>query len=199
MESSFFVFLKLGVEHISDIKGYDHMLFIIALCAVYQLSQWKNILWLVTAFTLGHSVTLALSTLNILTLSPGLVEFLIPVTILLSSLVNIYFEVRQSKRKKKKGWLTKYLLALGFGLIHGLGFSNFLRAMLGGEESIVVPLLAFNIGLEIGQLIILGGLLLVSWFMVKIARLQQRDWILILSGSTAGAALLMILEAVTNK
>ena len=198
MESSFFVFLKLGTTHIADIKGYDHMLFIIALCAVYQIGQWRNILWLVTAFTLGHSVTLALSTLNILTIAPSLVEFLIPVTILLSSLVNIFFEVRPSTTHKARGRLTKYLLALGFGLIHGLGFSNFLRAMLGGEESLLTPLFAFNLGLEIGQLLILGVLLTVSWIMVEVVRLQQRDWVMVLSGDTAGAALLIMLQAATN-
>ena len=189
MESSFFVFLKLGTTHIADIKGYDHMLFIIALCAVYQIGQWRNILWLVTAFTLGHSVTLALSTLNILTIAPSLVEFLI---------VNIFFEVRPSTTHKARGRLTKYLLALGFGLIHGLGFSNFLRAMLGGEESLLTPLFAFNLGLEIGQLLILAVLLTVSWIMVEVVRLQQRDWVMVLSGGTAGAALLIMLQAATN-
>lgn len=197
METGFFFFLKLGFEHISDLNGYDHMLFIIALCAVYQVGQWRNLLWLVTAFTIGHSVTLALATLQIVQISPDLIEFLIPVTILLSSLVNIYFEVRKS-RKKAESWKTQYAIALGFGLIHGLGFSNYLRAMLGGEESILAPLLAFNIGLELGQLLILAVLLAITWVMINGVRLQQRDWVLLLSGGTAGAALLMILEAATN-
>ena len=195
MTNPFFVFIQLGFEHISDLKGYDHMLFIMALCAIYQLKQWRPLLVLITAFTVGHSITLALATLNLVTINPELVEFLIPVTIVLTSIVNIVALVRSGAKGQysKAEWNTKYLLALGFGLIHGLGFSNFLRAMLGGEDSIFVPLLAFNIGLEIGQIAILIGILLFSTFMVQVLKLSQRDWALILSGATAGAAVLMML------
>lgn len=198
MDSPFFVFLQLGFDHISDLKGYDHMLFITALCAVYQFSQWRNLLWLVTAFTVGHSITLALATLNIVSINPDLVEFLIPVTIFITGLVNIVIEVRSRKAFKanKQGWYAKYSLALGFGLIHGLGFSNFLRAMLGAEDSLLTPLLAFNIGLEIGQILILIGVLVLSFLMVQVLKMAQRDWTLVLSGATSGAALLMILEAI---
>ncbi|MEZ4700532.1 MAG: HupE/UreJ family protein [Rhodothermales bacterium] len=197
MESSFTLFLRLGVEHISDLKGYDHMLFITALCAVYQFAQWKHLLWLVTAFTIGHSITLALATLDVITINSGLVEFLIPVTIFVTSLVNIVLEIRgkHTRKAEQQSEYAKYALALGFGLIHGMGFSNFLRAMLGGEESIVAPLFAFNIGLEIGQIMILAVVLVLSTTMVRVVGLAQRDWSLILSGGTAGAALLMIVNA----
>lgn len=197
MDSPFFVYLRLGFEHISDLNGYDHMLFITALCAIYTLRHWKPLLVLVTAFTIGHSVTLALATLDLIVINADLVEFLIPVTIFLTSLVNIAVLVRAPLANSygKGEWYMKYALALGFGLIHGMGFSNFLRAMLGAADSIVVPLLAFNIGLEIGQIVILIGILLLSTFMVQFVRLGLRDWSLILSGATAGAALLMMLEA----
>lgn len=197
MESSFSLFLRLGIEHISDLNGYDHMLFITALCAVYQFNQWKHLLWLVTAFTLGHSVTLALATLDLITINGELVEFLIPITILVTSLVNIVLELRghHSRLAEQRSEYAKYGLALGFGLIHGMGFSNFLRAMLGSEESIVAPLFAFNIGLELGQMLILAVVLLISTAMVRWAGLAQRDWSLLLSGGTAGAALLMIVDA----
>ncbi|MBX2818399.1 MAG: HupE/UreJ family protein [Rhodothermaceae bacterium] len=197
MDSPFFVFLRLGFDHISDISGYDHMLFITALCAIYYIKQWKQLLVLVTAFTIGHSITLALATLNLVTINADLVEFLIPVTILLTSIVNIVPLVRYKKNltEQRGEWYTKYALALGFGLIHGLGFSNFLRAMLGGEDHLFMPLLAFNIGLEAGQLVILLAILLVSTVMIRIVGLAQRDWGLLLSGATAGAACLMILEA----
>lgn len=176
------------------------MLFITALCAIYQLKQWKQLLILVTAFTIGHSVTLALATLDLVTINAELVEFLIPVTIFLTSLVNIIPMVQYKKNlsEQRGEWYTKYGLALGFGLIHGLGFSNFLRAMLGGEDSIFMPLLAFNIGLEAGQIVILIVILIVSTFLVRIIGLAQRDWGLLLSGGTAGASLLMILEAITG-
>ena len=174
------------------------MLFITALCAIYQLKQWKQLLVLVTAFTIGHSITLALATLDLVTINADLVEFLIPVTIFLTSIVNIVPLVRHKKNlsEQRSEWYTKYALALGFGLIHGLGFSNFLRAMLGAEDSIFVPLLAFNIGLEAGQLVILLVILLVSTFLVRVVGLSQRDWGLLLAGGTAGASLLMILEAI---
>ena len=173
------------------------MLFITALCAIYQLNQWKQLLVLVTAFTIGHSITLALATLDVITINADLIEFLIPVTIFLTSLVNIVPLVRSTGQEKpgKQEWYAKYGLALGFGLIHGLGFSNFLRAMLGAEDSIFVPLLAFNIGLEVGQIVILVGILLLSTLMIRGVKLAQRDWGLLLSGGTAGAALLMIIEA----
>jgi HupE / UreJ protein len=197
MESSFSLFLRLGIEHISDLNGYDHMLFITALCAVYQFNQWKHLLWLVTAFTLGHSVTLALATLDLIVINGELVEFLIPITIFVTSLVNIVLELRghHSRLAEQRSEYTKYGLALGFGLIHGMGFSNFLRAMLGGEESIVAPLFAFNIGLELGQIMILAAVLLISTAMVRWVGLAQRDWSLLLSGGTAGAALIMIVDA----
>ena len=173
------------------------MLFITALCAIYYIKQWKQLLVLVTAFTIGHSITLALATLNLVTINAELVEFLIPVTILLTSIVNIIPLVRYKKNlEEQRGeWYTKYAIALGFGLIHGLGFSNFLRAMLGAEDSIFVPLLAFNIGLEVGQIMILLVILLVSTIMIRVFGLAQRDWGMLLSGATAGAAILMILEA----
>lgn len=197
MDSPFFVFLQLGFDHISDLNGYDHMLFITALCAIYQIKQWKQLLVLVTAFTIGHSITLALATLDLVTINAELVEFLIPVTIFLTSIVNIVPLVRYRKNldEQRGEWYTKYGLALGFGLIHGLGFSNFLRAMLGGEDSLFVPLLAFNLGLEAGQLVILVAILIISTFLIRVVGLAQRDWGLLLSGGTAGASLLMILEA----
>ena len=147
--SPFQAYLQLGFQHISDLTAYDHILFIVALCAIYQVQQWRHILILVTAFTLGHSITLALSTLDIIIVPTELIEFLIPVTIFLTAIFNVL---------RKEGELTpinmrlNYVLALFFGLIHGMGFSNYLKTLLGMEESIWQPLLAFNIGLELGQL-----------------------------------------------
>lgn len=201
MGSEFLVYLRLGFEHISDLAGYDHILFIAALCAVYQLEQWKHLLWLITAFTIGHSITLALSTLNILTLNETLIEFLIPVTIVITSALNITEQAKDSRafsREKDRSWIAKYVLALGFGLIHGMGFSNYLRAVLGGEESILVPLFAFNVGLELGQILILFAVLLISFVMVRFVRMEQKSWALVLSGATGGIALTMMLEKILS-
>lgn len=188
---SFLIYLELGFTHIADWKGYDHILFVLALCVLYTFRQWKELLWLITAFTIGHSLTLALATLNLVRVDSALVEFLIPVTIFITSLLNIYDPNPQDRSRFK--WV-KYALTLAFGLIHGLGFSNFLRNLLGQEESLFMPLLSFNIGLEIGQIAIVVCLLGITWFLVDRLKWAQRDWILVLSGATAGVSLLMALE-----
>ncbi len=201
MGSEFLVYLRLGFEHLTDLKGYDHLLFIAALCAVYQWRAWRHLLWLVTAFTVGHTLTLALATLRLITLDDTLVEVLIPVTIFVTSLLNIALPpgaTRTFSERRPYAERYKYALALGFGLVHGLGFSNFLRAVLGGEESIVLPLFAFNVGLELAQLMVLFIVLFFSTGMVRYARMPARDWALVLSGATAGIALSMILSRLPN-
>jgi len=189
--SEFLVYLRLGFEHISDIRGYDHILFIAALTAVYQIREWRHLLWLVTAFTVGHSVTLALATLDIIRFDQDLIEFLIPVTIFLTSVINIAEKRQQVSQGAER---LKYAIALGFGLIHGMGFSNFLRAVLGEEDSLFIPLLSFNLGLEVGQICIVFCVLFLAFILVRFARMDQRSWILVLSGATAGIALTMIID-----
>jgi len=171
------IYTKLGFEHILDPKGYDHILFVVALCSVYLIKDWKKVLILVTAFTIGHSLTLALSALDILTISKDLVETLIPVTIILTCLYNI---VKGRVEDEKN--VVNYLLALGFGFIHGLGFSNFFKAMLGKEESIVEPLFYFNIGVELGQIIIVVLTLLFSYIVVDLIKVKQKYYNYALSG-----------------
>ena len=112
-------YLQLGFDHISDIAGYDHILFLIALCAVYRLEQWKNLLILVTAFTVGHSITLALTSFSIITISSKIIEFLIPVTIAITAIYNVYGYDSMSSVEKMNG---RYSMALFFGFIHGMGF-----------------------------------------------------------------------------
>jgi hypothetical protein len=191
MGSTFFVYLRLGFSHIADLKGYDHILFVVALCALYTFRSWKDLLWLITAFTVGHSITLALATLNIVHFDTKLIEFLIPVTIFITSCLNILRPETSERNRFKWG---KYGLALGFGLIHGLGFSNFLREILGKEESLALPLFAFNVGLEFGQLAIVSMALALTWLVVDRLKRRHHDWILVLSGATAGISLLMAFE-----
>ncbi|WP_020527940.1 HupE/UreJ family protein [Flexithrix dorotheae] len=188
--SEFWVFLQLGFEHISDINGYDHILFILALCAIYSFSQWKEVLILVTAFTIGHSVTLALASLKVVSISTDLVEFLIPVTIFITAVFNYFFR----KEAHSKNVNQRYLVALFFGLIHGLGFSNYLRSLLGDDSGIFWQLLAFNVGLEVGQIFIVFVILILALLFVQIGRMQKREWNLLLSGAAGGIALTMIFE-----
>jgi hypothetical protein len=190
------VFLRLGFEHIADVRGYDHILFIVALCAGYEIKDWKKLLILVTAFTVGHSLTLALATLRIITINDALVEFLIPLTIFLTAGMNIVTSSPEGggMLEKKGARSVQYLLALAFGLIHGMGFSNFLRALLGGEEGIALPLFSFNLGLELGQICIVLTVLTLTFIVVRLARMRRHDWVLVLSGAAAGVALMLMIE-----
>ena len=189
--SEFSLYLQLGFQHISDIAGYDHILFIVALCAVYELRQWKHLLILVTAFTIGHSITLAIATMGVVLIPSRIVEFLIPVTIFLTAVFNTIG--RRALLPERRVNLN-YFLALFFGLIHGMGFSNYLRALLGEEESILVPLFSFNLGLEIGQLMIVAIILTISYLALNTFRVKLREWTLFISGAAAGIALILMSE-----
>ncbi|TAE23836.1 MAG: HupE/UreJ family protein [Cytophagales bacterium] len=195
--SDFSIYLGLGFDHITDPGGYDHILFVIALCAIYTIRQWRQVLILITAFTIGHSITLALATLRIVEYSTDVVELLIPITILITAIVNFFHDERRSQfdvgKRAERPW-SRYGLAVVFGLIHGLGFSNYLRSLLGREMSIVEPLLAFNIGLELGQLVIVALVLLVAWLAIEKLGSSKRTWTLIVSGIVAGMALSLILN-----
>jgi hypothetical protein len=186
----FQLYATLGFDHITDLNGYDHILFIVALCAVYRPTEWRKLLLLVTAFTLGHSLTLALAVLNIIQVPSELVEFLIPVTIVITALLNLRKPV---KSQRSFGTLT-YWLAAVFGLIHGMGFSNYLRSLLGKSSDIITPLLAFNIGLEIGQLIIVAVLLTTTFIVTEVTKVKHQLWRTWLSGLAAGAALVIMSE-----
>ncbi|GAB3962608.1 HupE/UreJ family protein [Spirosoma harenae] len=193
--NDFLIYLRLGFDHITDPGGYDHILFVIALCAVYTIQQWRQVLILVTAFTIGHSITLALATLQLIHYQTDLIELLIPVTILITAVSNFFFhepKYKSDKQLSTQAW--RYALALSFGLIHGMGFSNYLRSLLGRETSIIQPLLAFNIGLEIGQLVIVGVILGFTFFLLDIAKNRQSRWVLIISGIVAGMALSLIIN-----
>lgn len=188
--NTFELYFKLGLQHILDIQGYDHILFVLALCAVFTGRDWKKILILVTAFTIGHSLTLALATFKIVNIRSDVIEFLIPVTIAITAFMTIL----KPRPSSGRGVQLNYFFALLFGLIHGLGFSNYLRELLGKEASIWQPLLAFNLGLEAGQLVIVGAFLLLTSILVGIAGVNKRDWALVVSSMVLGVALVLMLE-----
>ena len=199
MFSEILIYAELGFKHITDVNGYDHILFVIALCATYLWKDWPRLLWLITAFTIGHSITLALAALNLVVFSSALIEALIPLSIIVTAIGN-FWSIPALKRnyvaKSSQQNFLKYGITLFFGLIHGLGFSNYLRSLLAPQDEIVVKLLAFNIGLEIGQLLIVCVTLLLTFVFVGIFNRTQRDWNLVVSGATAGAALVLLLERI---
>ncbi len=187
----FSIYLDLGFDHILDINGYDHILFLVALCALYTLKEWRQILILVTAFTIGHSITLALSTLNIIQIDATLIETLIPVTILMTAILNLW--IRPNPDKK---WRPNYFLALFFGFIHGMGFSNYFKALLGKEADILTPLFAFNVGVELGQLCIVTGIILINYVVTRFFKLSQRLWTILVSSIAALLACYLIVERI---
>lgn len=189
--STFFTYLELGYDHILDVNGYDHIIFVIALCAVYTLYDWKQVLILVTAFTIGHSLTLALSVFDLVTINSGLIEFLIPLTILVTAISNLLKNHQSISKNKTR---ANYILALFFGLIHGLGFSFYLKALLGRSGNIIGQLFGFNVGLEIGQLIIVISFLIISFIFTHFFSVNKRDWKLIISSAVAGVAIMLLLE-----
>ncbi|WP_292010634.1 HupE/UreJ family protein [Chryseobacterium sp.] len=186
----FLFYLNLGWEHIISLDALDHQLFVLALIAVYSYSDWKKILILVTAFTIGHSITLALSILDIVRVPSNWIEFLIPLTIVLTSLDNIIM------KNKKNLMRTNYYLALIFGLIHGMGFANTARVMIAKNQSIAIPLLGFNIGLELGQIVIVSGILIILFILLKLFRINKKDWVLFVSSGVFALSVKMTLERI---
>ncbi len=190
--NDFNLYFEIGFRHIADLKGYDHILFVMALCLRYEFTDWRKLLILVTAFTIGHSITLALSVFNLVSYSVKWIEFLIPVTIVLTTISNVFVKKFVFKSK----FPLIYFLALFFGLVHGLGFSNYLKSLLGTDHSVVWQLLAFNVGLEAGQLIIVLCVLLISLVFTRILRCSRREYILYFSGGIFAVALQMAIERI---
>ena len=187
----FLFYLQLGWEHIISKDALDHQLFILALIAIFSFRDWKKVLILVTAFTIGHSLTLVLSALDVFRFPSDWVEFLIPCTIVFTALDNIIF----SKNEKKLIQLN-YYLALLFGLIHGMGFANSVRMMLSSEQDITLPLFGFNVGLELGQIVVVAIALFLHYIFSEVLKLSNKIWIYIISVPIFIFALKMALERI---
>ena len=185
--SLFQMYLRLGFEHIINIHAYDHIVFVLVLCAGYSINEIRKVLILITAFTIGHSLTLALSTLRIVSIPSDIVEFLIPATIFITAVSNI-LPLRSGNHR------FIYVTTLFFGLIHGLGFSNYLKELLGRESNIFTPLLAFNIGLEIGQIVILSIYFLILFVSIKLIKVRNDFWRIYISGAGLGISLILLIE-----
>ena len=189
-------YLKLGFEHIANLNGYDHILFLVVLCAVYQISQWRNILILVTAFTIGHSITLFIVSLDFFSIPSRIIKLLIPVTILITSLQNV-INIKQIENSSRMG--KNYFMALFFGLIHGMDFSNYFKALIMSPYEILIPLLGFNICIELGQLLIVLFIVLISFIFLNIIKIKHLKWNLFISGAAFGISLISIMELIFDK
>lgn len=182
-------YFGIGWRHIISSDALDHQLFIAALAAIYLLKDWRQVLILVTAFTIGHSITLALSVMDIIIVNSKWVEFLIPITIVITAVSNFF-----QKEFTPKSIRINYFLALFFGLIHGLGFANTIRFMLAEDQNLGWSLFGFNVGLEAGQILVVIIILLFSYFLVSIFRLPRREWMIMLSAGVLGLAIKMVFE-----
>ncbi len=188
----FTLYLELGLRHIANLNALDHILFLLALVSVFQFADLKKVVLLVTAFTIGHSVTLALATFDILRIEDVWVEFLIPVTILITATFNLV----KGKAVSKQRMVLPFVMASFFGFIHGLGFSNYLNTLLSNEESLFWPLFGFNIGIELGQIAIVLIILILAQLMFQVLRFKHRDWILVISGVCIGGALILMKQSI---
>ncbi len=188
MEEIIFYF-KIGWQHILSWDALDHLLFLTALTAIYSLKEWKQVLILITAFTIGHSLTLVLSVLEIVRFQTNWVEFLIPCTIIFTALFNLF-----QKNAPLKKQLLNYILALLFGLIHGMGYANTIRFMLASDQTIGKGLLGFNFGLEAGQLIVVLSILFTTFILTYFYKINRRELLIFLSAASFALALKIAIE-----
>jgi len=190
---NFIFYVRQGLFHVLDWNAYDHILFLIALAVIYDFRNIKNIIWLITLFTVGHTLSLILAAYNIVEISYKWIEFLIPVTIIITALANIIFIKNTTKNTKTN---INLLFALFFGLIHGFGFSSYFKLLVGTTNNKLVPLLEFALGVELAQIIIVTIVLIVGFIFQHIFRFSKRDWVLIISSIVIGIVLPILKGAI---
>ncbi len=191
--SDFWIYFQIGLKHVLDIHAYDHVLFLIALTTPYLFKDWKRILLLVSVFTIGHTLALLLSVYGIIAIKVNIVEFLIPITILITAVFNLF---TAGKASKNDGINLLFFVTLFFGIIHGLGFSNYFKTILGGSaNSKLLPLGEFALGIEAAQLVVVFVVLVISYIVQTIFRFSKRDWALVMSAFIIGVVVPMIIES----
>lgn len=189
---AFFIYVNMGINHVLDIKGYDHVLFLLALISPYAFKDWKRILFLVSIFTLGHTLALVLSVYNVVSVKASLVEFLIPVTILITALFALF---TAGKTTKKESVTFVAGVTIFFGLIHGLGFSNYFKTiMIGTPSEKLLPLIEFALGIEVAQLVVVMIGLVLAYVAQAFFKFSKREWALIIASFIIGAVVPMLIE-----
>lgn len=190
--SEFWIFFQLGLRHVLDINGYDHLLFLVALTAPFLFKDWKQILILVSVFTLGHTVAMLLNVYNILSIRSAIIEFLIPISILITALFTLLSGGKPAKPQSKNAIM---FITLFFGIIHGLGFSTYFKSLLSGTPTDkLLPLFEFALGIEAAQIIIVTIVLIASYAVQTFTKFNKRDWTLVLSAFVIGVVLPLIVE-----
>ena len=191
--SEFWIYFNTGLRHVLDINAYDHVLFLIALTIPYAFKDWKRVLLLVTLFTVGHTMSLLLSVYGFVQIKVNLVEFLIPITILITAVFHLF---TAGKNSKKESISFIAIVTLFFGIIHGLGFSNYFNTILPGNSSDkLLPLLEFALGIEAAQIIVVLIVLILSYMVQTVFRFSKRDWTLVMSSFVIGVVIPMVIES----
>ncbi|RVU91261.1 HupE/UreJ family protein [Flavobacterium columnare] len=189
----FWLYFEIGLKHVLNIKAYDHILFLIGMTIPYSFNDWKKWLTLVSLFTLGHSISLILSVFGIIYIKENLVEFLIPITILIVALFNLF---TAGKSSKKESITLVAIVTLLFGIIHGLGFSNYFKTLLPGSKSDkILPLAEFALGIESAQIIVVFVVLIISFIIQSVFRFSKRDWTLVMSSFIIGVVTPLIIQS----
>lgn len=188
--SEFWLYLKLGLQHVLDWQAYDHILFLIILTVAYTFGNWKKVLMLVTLFTLGHTASLFLAAYDVISVNGKLIEFLIPITILITAIFNVFTAGKTENNNKIS---IIYIVTVFFGLIHGLGFSREFNVITSNQDAKIFPLIEFALGIEIAQIIVVLIVLIISSIIQLIFRFSKRDWILVISSIVIGMVIPMIL------
>lgn len=192
--NDFVLWFVTGFRHILDWTAYDHICYIIVLTIVFPAKEWKKVLILISSFTIGHSLTLALCASNIIQVNSYLIELLIPLTIISTSITTII-----KRKHPTKAVSLNYFFALFFGLIHGMGFSYVLKSMLGKEQSLIAPLLSFNLGIEIGQLILVSIILIISVFLENAVKINRAKFVFVVSSIVFIIASILLVERLYDK
>ena len=186
----FILYFKMGFFHVLDWQAYDHLLFLIALVVVFTFKDWKKVIWLITWFTIGHTFTLGLAAYKIVNVNIAWVEFLIPLSIFITA----FFNLINAKKGSLKNPNINLILAFFFGLIHGLGFSNYFMMLVSASEAKLMPLVQFALGIEIVQILIVVGILTASFIAQKVLKITKRDWVMVVSAIIMGIVIPMLIE-----
>ncbi len=191
--SEFWIYFEIGLRHVLDLFAYDHVLFLIALTVPYAFKDWKRLLLLVSIFTIGHTLALLLSVFGVIIIKGNLVEFLIPITILIVAFFHLF---TAGKSSKKESISVIVFVTLFLGIIHGLGFASYFKSLLGGSpQSKLLPLSEFALGIEAAQIVVVFVVLILSYIVQTFFRFSKRDWTLVMSSFIIGVVLPMIVES----
>lgn len=191
--SDFSIWFQTGIEHISDLQGYDHLLFLFITTGVFLWRDIKKVLYLITGFTIGHSITLALCVFKLIHFNSTMIEIFIPVTILLTAMFQVISQMKPQRLN------VQMIFIVFFGFIHGMGFSTLLSSMLGKEGNIALPLLYFNLGIEIGQIFIVVMILTISTIFIHLFKVQKKHFVIAISVITIVMSTKMIVDRIPQK